>query len=146
MVHNTEVACVKESPMRRPVSVFALGVALVVALPAGQARASSGKSVTLNGYLEFRKGTYLIIDGQRVLPDGDTKFSGNDRATNIEKTPIGYEMKVKGTREKDGTVHAKSIEASPNHTGSAEKQILSSTDAAEAAYVKAGKVYEQGKD
>ena len=114
-------------------------------LSAGMA-AAGGKSVTVHGYLEYRKGTFLVVEGQRIAHDDKTKFTGSGRAGSLDKIPMGYELKIKGTRQEDGTILAKSIEAEPNRTGDTEKQLLAATDQVESAYVQAGKVYDQGQD
>ncbi|MGH9869016.1 MAG: M48 family metalloprotease [Candidatus Polarisedimenticolia bacterium] len=119
--------------------------AMCLAAPAVSLPAE-GKSVKLNGYLEYRKASFLVVEGQRVSTDEKTRFTGTGRAKSLDKTPMGYEMKVKGIRREDGTVLAREIEAVPNRTGSSEQELLAATDSVENAYVKAGKVYEQGQD
>jgi Zn-dependent protease with chaperone function len=119
---------------------------LAAALLAGGMAMAAETSVTLDGYLEYRKGEWIIVDGQRVLAGQRTRFKGTGRARNLERTPMGYEMRVKGKRRADGVVVASSIEATPNRTGSSEQDLLSSTDQVEAAYVQAGKVFDKGQD
>jgi len=123
--------------------LLACSAALCLIAPA---LAAEGKSVKVNGYLEYRKASFLVVEGQRVLTDEKTKFTGTGRAKSLEKTPTGYEMKIKGTRQADGTILARSIEAAPNRTGTSEQELLTSTDAVENAFVKAGKVFDQGQD
>jgi Zn-dependent protease with chaperone function len=119
---------------------------IAVTVLAGGLAAASDRAVSLNGYLEYRKGDIVVVDGQRVVAGEKTKFEGTGRARSLQRTPMGYEMRIKGTRRADGTILASLIEASPNRSGSAEQELLSSTDQVEAAYVQAGKVYDKGQD
>ena len=119
---------------------------IAVALLAGDVAAGADRSVTLKGYLEYRKGDVVVVDGQRVVAGETTRFQGTGRARSLQRTPMGYEMRVKGTRRSDGTILASTIEATPNRTGSAEQELLSSTDQVEAIYVQAGKVFDKGPD
>jgi Zn-dependent protease with chaperone function len=115
---------------------------IVIALAGGTALA--GETTKLVGYLEFKKGGSLIVDAQRVTVTPKTKLSGE--AKSLEKIPLGYELTVSGERAADGTIVARSIEAKPNGMAFMEKDVLASTEQAEAAYVKAAKIYETGPD
>lgn len=121
-------------------------LALLVALTAAPALAGSSKSVTLSGFLDFRKGNILILDAQRVEATAKTKFSGSGKAKSIATTPIGYELKVKGERRPDGVVVAKEISAKKNGMSFGEEELINGTTQAEQAWVKAQKVYEPGPD
>jgi Zn-dependent protease with chaperone function len=124
--------------------VPALGIALALAAAPGPALAA--KTVTANGYLDFRKTSYLIVDGQRIEATSRTKFSGSGAAKSIATIPLGYEVKADGTRQSDGTLLATRVEAKPNTSGSTEKQVVAATDQAEQTWVKAGKIVETGSD
>jgi len=124
-----------------------LAIALTIGMAAGlSAEALAGEKVKLTGYLDFRKGEYLIVDAQQVQVGSNTKFTGNGRATSIQTIPIGYEMKVKGIRLQNGAVAAFEIEARRNGVGGTEKQVVASTNQAEKTWVEAKQVIEPGPE
>ena len=127
----------------RRAGLLAFGLAAGLA---SAAAAADKDKVKVNGYLDFRQGAYLIVDGQKVTTDAKTKFTGGGKATSIEAIPIGYEVKAKGARQAGGVVLATEIEAGRNGIGSTEKQVLSGTDQAEKAWVSAGAIVEPGPD
>ncbi|MGH7723884.1 MAG: M48 family metalloprotease [Candidatus Eiseniibacteriota bacterium] len=130
--------------MRSTVLPTALAAVLLL-LPAGLARAADS-NVKLDGYLEFRKADYLIVDGQRVKATSSTKLKLSGEAKNPATIPLGYAMKVKGTRDAKGTVLATEIEAKPNVVESSEARLLAGTSMAESTWVAAGKIVETGED
>jgi len=99
-------------------------------------------TVKLDGYLEFRKADFLVVDGQRVKATPSTKVKGTAPA----KIPLGYAMKVKGTRDAQGTVLATEIESKANAVEGSEAQLLAGTAMAESTWVAAGKIVETGED
>ena len=119
-----------------------LASACLIASLAGSA-ALAGDSVKLFGYLEYRKGSSLIVDAQRVqvTPKTRVKLSGGNQTM-----ALGYELIIEGERAPDGSIVAKSIEAKPNGLAFMEKNVLQQTQQAEQAYVKAAKMYEAGAD
>ena len=121
-----------------------LGVLLAVTAVAQPVSAGVTTS-KVTGYLEYRKGPYLIVDAQRVEVTPKTKISGG-KAKTAADIPLGYEIKAKGTKQKDGTLLASSIEASANGMAFMESDVLTGTEAAETAYVQAKKVYDKGSD
>jgi|KBSSwiStaDraftv2_1062776.scaffolds.fasta_scaffold166236_2 Zn-dependent protease with chaperone function len=123
------------------VAAFALTIA-----SASASAAFAATSVKLDGYLEFRKPEYLIVDGQRVVTTAATKFKGGGQAKNPATIPLGYAVKVKGTRGADGTVQASELEARPNGMESMEAQVLEGTNLAESTWVAAKRIVEQGAD
>jgi Zn-dependent protease with chaperone function len=123
--------------MRRFLVLFAL-------LLASPARADG--TVKLDGYLEFRKPDFLIVDAQRVRATASTSFKGAGAAKNPQAIPFGYAVKVRGTRGADGTIVASAIEARPNGMESMEAQVLAGTNHAESTWVAAKKIVEQGAD
>ena len=96
-------------------------------------------TVSIDGYLEYRKPTYLIVDGQRLEITGATKIKAGKtkRASDI---PLGYRIKGKGSRGKDGTIVMTQIEAIKNGSEFMESDILAGTDQAEKSWVEAKKV------
>jgi len=116
---------------------FLLATTLLV-LSAACAQATS-PTVKLDGYLEFRKADYMIVDGQRVKAMPSTKLSGYKTAATI---PVGYAMKVKGTRDAQGTVIASEITTKANVVEGSEAQLITGSNLAESTWVKAGKIVE----
>jgi Zn-dependent protease with chaperone function len=116
----------------------------LLTLGAGLATASAG-TTSIDGYLDFKKPTYLIVDGQRIGFDGKTKL----KAGSVKKPadiPLGYHIKAKGTRGKDGTIVASTLEATKNGSDFMESEVLASTNQAEKQYVQAKKVADAGPD
>jgi len=112
--------------------------ALLLTISAASARATSSV-VKLDGYLEFRKGEYMIVDGQRVKAMPSTQVSGSKSAATI---PVGYAMKVKGTRDAQGTVLASEITTKQNLVEGSEAQLIAGSNLAESTWVKAGAIVE----
>ncbi|MEW6365624.1 MAG: M48 family metalloprotease [Acidobacteriota bacterium] len=115
---------------------------LVSCLAASRLVSAADAEVKLEGYAEWRNGPVLLVDGQRVEAAPGMKFKGQAPAKDFGTIPLGYEVKVKGTRRPDGVVVAKEVEAKPNGSAMFEREVLSATDELEASWVKAGKVFE----
>ena len=124
-------------------------LALVVALAtlsgtAVSARAETkGKEEKAEGYLEYRDGAALVVDGQKVVIGPSTKLSLKEDAKDLGSIPLGYEVKVKGTRRPDGSLLAAEVEAKPNGSALFEKDVRRMTDQAESEYKRAGRFYNQ---
>jgi beta-barrel assembly-enhancing protease len=102
-------------------------------------------TVKVEGYLEFKKNPYLIVDGQRIEVTDKTKVS----VASIKKAadlPLGYILRVSGTRNTEGTLVASKIEGKPNGTEFMESDVLAGTNQAEKAWVAAKKVADGGAD
>ena len=123
----------------RSIRSILLAAALVV-LSAGVAHAADAAKAKLDGYLEFKKGDYLIVDGQRVKASPSTRLKG---AANAAAIPLGYAVKVKGTRDAQGTILATEIEAKANAVEGSEAQLLAGSNLAESTWVAAGKIVEK---
>ena len=122
------------------------GLALVAALAALAAPAVAGeKPIKVEGVLEFRKGRYLIVDGQRAEPTPGMKFKAAG-VKSVADVPLGYGARVKGVRQADGTVKAFEFEAKANGIDGVEAQILAGTNLAESTWVAAQAIVEQGAD
>jgi Zn-dependent protease with chaperone function len=119
-----------------------LFVALVCLLAAPHASAQ-GKQQTINGYAEFYKNGFLIVEGQRVAAN---KFTVFKKVRSLAETPLGFEVKVKGVRQPDGTFLADQLEAKPNGTAMFEPEVLANAAVAENVCVKNGMLLEQGPD
>jgi Zn-dependent protease with chaperone function len=111
-----------------------MGLATLV--PAAVLRAQedtdSGRGESVDGYAEWRLGSCLIADAQRVCPASGLKFKGEGDAKSFATIPLGYELKAKGKRQRDGSLLASSIEAKPNGSAMFEGTVKSATDQAEA--------------
>src|SRR5213594_270043 len=107
--------------------------------------AAAGGPVTIDGYLEFKKASYLIVDAQRVEITPKTMLKAG-KYKKVSDIPLGYRIKAKGTRSKDGTIDAAQVEATKNGSEFMEKDVLAGTDQAEKAYVQAKKVSDVGPD
>jgi Zn-dependent protease with chaperone function len=121
-------------------------LSLIAVLPAmGLIEPAAAATTKVEGYLEYRKGSYLVVDAQRVEVTPKTKIRAG-KAKSLADIPLGYEIKARGTRGKDGTIVASDIEAKKNGMAFMEEDVLSSTNKAEKAYVQARKVYDAGPD
>jgi Zn-dependent protease with chaperone function len=117
-------------------------VCFALSSPVAVLAGGGGKEEKVDGYAEWREGDLLIVDGQRLRAGAPTKFTGKDAAKDFASTPLGYEVKAKGTRQADGTLLAVEIEAKPNGSALFEKEIRQMTDGAEADYRKAGSFFQ----
>jgi Zn-dependent protease with chaperone function len=116
----------------------------VVALLTGCASAPTAGSVReekLDGYLEWRLGELLVVDGQRLTVSPTTRLLGE--AENPARIPLGYEVKARGVRLPGGVIQAREIEAKPNGKALFEGEVLAATNEAEAKYKKAGRFFEE---
>jgi Zn-dependent protease with chaperone function len=119
-----------------------LGTCLVIAVTLA-APAYAGQQVKLDGYVEGREGGELTIDGQRVQFGSRVKLKG--RGPGFAAIPLGYEAKVKGVRQPDGTVLAQEIEAKPNGRALFEDDLRESFDALEERFRRSGRMFEEGE-
>jgi Zn-dependent protease with chaperone function len=127
--------------MRHPAGT---GTILLAVATLGSAIAVAG-TVSIDGYLDFKKSPYLIVDAQRIQVDSHTNLKAG-KYKKAEDIPIGYHVKAKGSRGKDGTIVATQLEATPNGSEFMEKDVQAGTDKAEKAYVQAKQVADEGPD
>lgn len=118
-----------------------LGTGLVIAITL-VAPAYAGQQVKLDGYVEGREGGELIVDGQRVRSGSRVKQKGH--GPGFAAIPLGYEVKVKGARQADGSVLAAEIEAKPNGRALFEDDLRESFDALEDRFRRSGRMFEEG--
>ena len=118
--------------------------AVFVAVPA-VLLSQSPRNVTVEAYAEFRRGDVVVIDGQRVRAAAATQYSGRD-IRSLASVPLGYEVKVEGTRTADGVILASQIEAKPNGVALFESEVRHATDQIEAEWLRAGVMYEPTAD
>lgn len=125
--------------MRRVVR-GALATLLSLLVPVGlRAQDEGGRGEKVDGYAEWRAGSCLIADAQRVCPAAKLKFKGEGEATSFAAIPLGYELKAKGKRQRDGSLLAREVEAKPNGKALFEGEVRSATDRAEAQARESGR-------
>jgi Zn-dependent protease with chaperone function len=127
----------EEPRMRGAIGAVALSLAL------GASGLSAAPNETAEGYAEWREGSCLIVDGQKVCPAPNLKLKGHGEARSWPAIPLGYEVKVKkAVRLADGSLLAREVEAQPNGGALFESEVRAATDAMEAESRKAGQFYE----
>jgi Peptidase family M48 len=92
------------------------------------------KRESLRGYLEWQKGNYIVVDGQRVRWAPGTQLQLG-RLPFISSVPAGYEMVVVGRRTRDGSLMAERIDARPNGIGLYENEVVQQFDDVERAWL-----------
>jgi Zn-dependent protease with chaperone function len=125
----------REVAMRRAVRAALLAVLASLLAGSGlraQEEAEGGRGEKVDGYAEWRAGGCLIADAQRVCPAPKLKFKGEGEAKSFASIPLGYEVKAKGKRQRDGSLLAAELEAKPNGSAMFEGEVRSATDQAEA--------------
>jgi hypothetical protein len=104
------------------------------------------KRETLRGYLEWRKDSYVIVDGQRVRWAPDTQLQ-LARLPFVSSVPPGYQVVVTGRRTRDGSLMAQRIDAKPNGIGLRESEVVQEFDDVERAWLAKGTMFlSKGKD
>jgi len=104
------------------------------------AGAEDGLKARVHGYAEYHQDGVLIVEGQRIIADHDTRFDG---ATSLSAIPLGYEVKAEGRRERGGLIRATKVEAKPNGSAMYESNVESATNQLEQAWLRAGEMYFQ---
>lgn len=125
--------------MTHHVAAVFLGAALAAVPAAAQAKEKH------DGYMEFKKPPYVIVDGQRVEIDKKTKLDAG-RLKNVFDIPLGWHVKAKGSRARDGTILATKLSAEKNGSEFMEGEVLAATNQAEKKYVETKKVSDRGSD
>jgi Zn-dependent protease with chaperone function len=120
-----------------------LGGVVVLGLLAGSGDVSAQKaaasSVKLgSSYAEWKLPGALILDGQKVVVDGSTKWKG--KCSSIAAVPIGYE--VDGVRQPNGAVLASEIDVRPNGTALFESEVQQGTNELEGLWLRHGAAFE----
>ena len=119
------------------------GLWIAVALAALVPHAAADK---LEGYAEWHSGACLVVDAQRVCPSPAMRFKAHDEARDFASIPLGYEVKVKGTRDADGTFLAQEVEAKHNGEALFEDELRRDFDQVEALYRERGRVFDVDDD
>ena len=128
--------------MRRAVGAALLATVATLAAASSlraQDEAEGGRGEKVDGYVEWRVGGCLIADAQRVCPAPKLKLKGEGDASSFASIPLGYELKAKGKRQRDGSLLAHEVEAKPNGSAMFEGEVRSATDQAEAQARQSGR-------
>lgn len=123
----------------RGLAVMLAGI-VAVGLAAGFPAASADNTVTLDSYAEWRKPGLLVVDGQRVVADRETRWKGP--FTTVDAVPLGFEVRVRGVRQPDGTVLARVLDIRPNGTALFESDVRQGTSALEGLWLRSGQAFE----
>lgn len=115
----------------------------LICLTAVASVSAQGKQQTINGYAEYYKNGVLIVEGQRIVANQSTVFK---KLPNLAGVPLGFEVKVKGVRQPDGSFLAAQVEAKQNGMAMFEHDALSMTTAMENLWVSNGMMLMQGAD
>jgi Zn-dependent protease with chaperone function len=125
-------------------TVQGAAAAVVLSFVAGAGVALAGP-ISVDGYLEYKKPGFIIVDGQRLQVTDKTRVKAG-RITKTADIPLGYRVKAKGSRSQEGTIVLSQIEATKNGSEFMESDVRAGTDQAEKAWVQAKKVAEPGQD
>ena len=120
----------------RRVTLLAVGFAASSCL----ASVAAAQESNLDGYAEWRRNDFVIVEGQRVKITPSTKWSGGPRS--LAEIPLGYEVKVRGVRAADGSVLARGIETRANGDAMFEGDLKKAFDERERYYVERGRMYD----
>jgi hypothetical protein len=91
-------------------------------------------NVKLDSYAEWNQPGALVVDGQRVVVDGTTKWKGKFSTT--DTVPTGYEVRVQGMRQTSGAVLAREIDVRPNGNALFEPEVQKGTDELEGLWLR----------
>lgn len=115
----------------------------LICLAAVSSVSAQGKQQTINGYADFYKNGFLIVEGQRIAANQSTVFK---KVSSLAGVPLGSEVKVKGVRQPDGSFLASQLEAKQNGMAMFEGDALSTTTALENFWVTNGMMLVRGAD
>jgi Zn-dependent protease with chaperone function len=127
------------SPGDRGLALVAVG-ALFVGLTAGVPMRAEHDTVRLDGYAEWRRSGSIVVDGQRVQADANTRWKGDSKSTG--SIPLGHEVRVRGGRSPDGTVLAREIDVRPNGSALFEDEVQKGTNELEGLWLRSGQAFE----
>ncbi|HET8947927.1 MAG TPA: M48 family metalloprotease [Candidatus Polarisedimenticolia bacterium] len=121
------------------------GAATALVLSFAAAGTVLAGAISVDGYLEFKKPGFIVVDGQRLQVTEKTKISAG-KIKKAADIPLGYRVKAKGSRSKEGTIVLSTIEATKNGSEFLESDVIAGTNQAEKQYVSAKKVSDAGPD
>ena len=117
-----------------------LVVIVAVGLTAHVVTVRAEETIKLDSYAEWRRAGELVVDGQRVRVDERTRWKG--KFARAEDVPLGFEVRVQGTRLPDGSIRAREIDVRPNGTALFEADVRQGTDELEGLWLRAGEAFE----
>jgi Zn-dependent protease with chaperone function len=119
-----------------------LAAVVAVGLAAGFPSVEARDAIELGrSYAEWRRPPgELIVDGQRVRADEHTTWKGTYRT--LEDIPLGFEVRVAGTRQPDGAVVARAIEVRENETTFFERAVEQASTALEQRWLQRGTAFD----
>jgi len=120
-------------------------VALAVVTTVGAAMIEVAAADKVDGYLDFKKASYWIVDGQRVEINAKTKLDAG-KIKQPSEIPLGYRIKGEGSRGADGRIVASRIQATKNGLEFMEQDVVNGSNASEKSWVQAKRVAESGSD
>jgi len=111
---------------------WARRVLVAVAIACSAGRLGAQEKERHDGYVDYRKGDVLIIDGQPVVAGPNTRLKG---AKSVADVPLGWNVKLEATRNAGGLLVAGRLEAVANGTEKGEADVLAASDKAEQMWV-----------
>jgi len=114
---------------------------VVVGLVAGTGGVSAEDgAIKLDSYAEWKLPGALVVDGQKVVADAQTKWKG--KFTSLDAVPVGHEVRVQGMRQPSGAVLAREIDVRPNGSALFENEVQKGTDELEGLWLRNGEAFE----
>jgi Zn-dependent protease with chaperone function len=115
------------------------GIAVITLLAGGgsvsaQRQGAAAKVELGSSYAEWKQPGMLIVDGQRVVANAETRWKG--KFSSIDAIPLGEEVRVKGQRQPSGEILASEIDVRPNGTAMFEPQVLQGSSELEGLWVR----------
>jgi Zn-dependent protease with chaperone function len=114
---------------------------VAVAIVGSAGRLEAQDKEKYDGYVDFKKGEVIIVDGQPVIGGPKTKLKG---APSVAEIPVGWSVKVEGARDKAGFLLATKVEAKANGTEKGEAEVLAASNRAEEMWVSKKMMFEPG--
>jgi Zn-dependent protease with chaperone function len=114
-------------------------VVAVIVSAAGRLEAQGKEKY--DGYVDFKKGDVIIVDGQPVIGGPKTKLKG---ARSVAEIPVGWSVKVEGARDGKGFLLATKLEAKANGMEKGEAEVIAASDKAEQMWVSKKMMFEPG--
>lgn len=112
-----------------------------VAFGSAAARLEAQDKEKYDGYVDFKKGDVIIVDGQPVIGGPKTKLKG---ARSVAEIPVGWNVKVEGARDQAGFLLATKVEAKANGMEKGEAEVVAASDKAEQMWVSKKMMFEPG--
>ena len=121
--------------------VILLAAVIGVGVASGFPAASDERAVGLGtSYAEWRRPGELIVDGQRIHASARTTWRGG--FASIDAVPLGYEVRVTGARQRDGTILAREIDVRQNSEALFDAMVERGTNELEQLWLRSGQAFE----